>query len=99
MIWPVDLVRFSEATPLLLGLILGVLFGIQYRGRLESKTAVTVLLLGLAAALVLGAFPYFETVAGGSFKSLLPSAVVSFANSYVGAVIGLLIGKLASRRA
>lgn len=90
---------FSEATPLLVGLILGVLFGTQYRGKLDSKMAVTIFLLGVAAAVVLGAFPYFTTIEGGSFESLVHGAALSFANSYIGAVIGLLIGKLASRRA
>jgi hypothetical protein len=98
--WAASYLQFSEATPLVLGLVLGIFFGTQYGGKLDSKTAVTILLLGLGAALVLGAFPYFSLVQGGSFESLpIPWTVVSFANSYIGAVVGLLIGKLASRRA
>lgn len=99
MNWAEWVVPFSEATPLLLGFILGILFGTQYHGKLDSKATLTILLLGLAGAFVLGTFPYFSTVEGGSFQKLVPGAVVSFANSYVGGVIGLLIGKLASRRA
>jgi len=96
--WTAELVRFSEATPLLLGIILGVLFGVQYGGKLNSKVAATILVLGLAAAFVLGTFPYFSTLPGGSFESVVPGAVISFANSYIGGVIGLLIGKVASRK-
>jgi len=78
----------GEITPLIIGFLLGVLFGTQLSGPLSKRTVA--LLVGLS---IVGAFlfeaPIFTWSVYGGY--ILPG--LSFATPFIGATIGLLIGK------
>jgi len=77
----------GELTPLVLSILLGILFGYQIKGRLDPKILPVVIVFGIGAAFLLGAFPFFTSWYGGF---IAPG--YSFANTFLGALVGVLIG-------
>ncbi|MBM5805835.1 MAG: hypothetical protein FJZ49_07245 [Candidatus Verstraetearchaeota archaeon] len=78
----------GEITPLIIGLLLGVLLGTQLSAPLSKRTVALLLGLSIVAAFLFGAPVFTWSIYGGY---ILPG--LSFATPFIGAMVGLLIGK------
>ncbi len=78
----------GEITPFLIALILGIFFGAQFSGKLSRRGSYFILGMAIIAAFLFEAPIFTSSIFGGY---ILPE--LSFATPFIGATVGILIGK------
>ncbi len=77
----------GEILPLIMGFLLGILFGTKLRGRWNPRTVALLLVSGVLASFLFQAPIFFTSPWGGVYNG------ISFSTPFMGAILGLLIGK------
>lgn len=80
----------GEITPIVIGFLLGILFGTQLAGAISRRTVILVLAMSVVAAFLFEAPIFTWSLAGGYITEGL-----SFAAPFISATVGLLVGKSA----
>ncbi len=77
----------GEIAPLVMGFLLGILFGTKLQGRWDPKTVALIVVFGILGSFLFQAPPFFASPWGGVFNG------ISFSTPFMGAVLGLLLGR------
>jgi uncharacterized membrane protein YgaE (UPF0421/DUF939 family) len=80
----------GELTPCFIALILGIVFGAQFSGQLSRRGIYFIIGLAIVAAFLFGAPIFTSSIFGGYIAPDL-----SFSTPFLGATIGILIGRYA----